>query len=36
MQKTPTAEFIAQELDSVKTLENADWLDLVLKDSPDK
>ena len=36
MQKTPTAGFIAQELDSVQTLENADWLDLVLKDSPDK
>jgi hypothetical protein len=36
MQKTPTAGFIAQELDEVQTKENAEWLNLVLKDNPDK
>lgn len=32
----PTAGFIAQELDSVQTLAGADWLNLVLKDNPEK
>ena len=36
MQKTPTAGFIAQELDSAQTTANAEWLNLVLKDNPDK
>jgi hypothetical protein len=36
MQKTPTAGFIAQELDEVQTKENAEWLDLVLKNNPEK
>jgi hypothetical protein len=36
MQKTPTAGFIAQELDEVQTKENAEWLNLVLKNNPDK
>jgi hypothetical protein len=36
MQKTHTAGFIAQELDEVQTKENAEWLNLVLKDNPDK
>ena len=35
-EKTPTAGFIAQELDEAQNLENADWLNLVLKDNPDK
>lgn len=36
MQETPTAGFIAQELDELQTSENAEWLNLVLKDNPDK
>lgn len=36
MQTTPTAGFIAQELDEVQTKENAEWLNLVLKNNPDK
>jgi hypothetical protein len=36
MSKTPTAGFIAQELDEVQKEENAEWLNLVLKDNPDK
>ncbi len=36
MQKTPTAGFIAQELDEVQTKENAEWLNLVLKNNPEK
>ncbi len=36
IQETPTAGFIAQELDEAQTTKNADWLNLVLKDNPDK
>jgi hypothetical protein len=36
MQQTPTAGFIAQELDEVQKTENAEWLNLVLKDNPEK
>jgi hypothetical protein len=36
MQKTSTAGFIAQELDEVQAKEKAEWLNLVLKDNPDK
>jgi len=36
IQETPTAGFIAQELDEVQTTENAEWLNLVLKDNPEK
>jgi hypothetical protein len=36
MQKTPTAGFIAQEFDEIQNSENAEWLNLVLKDNPDK
>ena len=36
MKETPTAGFIAQELDEAQTNENADWLNLVLKDNPEK
>jgi hypothetical protein len=36
MQKTPTAGFIAQELDEVQIKEKVEWLNLVLKDNPDK
>ncbi len=36
MQKTPTAGFIAQELDKVQTEEHATWLHLVLKSNPNK
>jgi hypothetical protein len=36
MQKTLTAGFIAQELDEVQTKEKAEWLNLVLKNNPDK
>lgn len=36
MKETPTAGFIAQELDEVQTSENAEWLNLVLKDNPNK
>lgn len=36
MQKNYTAGFIAQELDEVQKSENAEWLNLVLKNNPDK
>ena len=36
MKKTFTAGFISQELDEAQTNENADWLNLVLKDNPEK
>jgi hypothetical protein len=36
MKETLTAGFISQELDEAQTNENADWLNLVLKDNPDK
>jgi len=36
MKVEPTAGFIAQELDQVQTSENAEWLNLVLKDNPEK
>jgi hypothetical protein len=36
MLDAPTAGFIAQELDSLQNTENAEWLNLVLKDNPDK
>jgi hypothetical protein len=36
MKEEPTAGFIAQELDEVQTKENAEWLNLVLKDNPEK
>ena len=36
MTETPTAGFIAQELDEIQTTENAEWLNLVLKDNPEK
>jgi hypothetical protein len=36
MQDKPTAGFIAQELDEVQTSEDAEWLNLVLKDNPEK
>ena len=36
MQETPTAGFIAQELDEAQTSENAEWLNLVMKDNPEK
>jgi len=36
MKETPTAGFIAQELDEVQTTENSEWLNLVLKDNPEK
>jgi len=36
MEEKPTAGFIAQELDEVQTTENAEWLNLVLKDNPEK
>jgi len=36
MQVVPTAGFIAQELDEVQTSENAEWLNMVLKDNPEK
>jgi hypothetical protein len=36
MEKTPTAGFIAQELDQVQTAEHAEWLKLVLKNNPDR
>jgi trimeric autotransporter adhesin len=34
--EAPTAGFIAQELDEVQQTEGADWLNLVLKDNPEK
>lgn len=36
MQETPTAGFIAQELDSAQISAKAEWLKLVLKDNPEK
>ena len=36
MKEEPTAGFIAQELDEVQISENAEWLNLVLKDNPEK
>jgi hypothetical protein len=36
IQETPTAGFIAQEFDEIQKSENAEWLNLVLKDNPDK
>jgi hypothetical protein len=36
LKETPTAGFIAQELDEVQNAENAEWLNLVLKDNPEK
>jgi trimeric autotransporter adhesin len=36
IQKTPTAGFIAQELDEVQIKENTEWLNLVLKNNPEK
>jgi hypothetical protein len=36
MKEAPTAGFIAQELDEVQTTQNAEWLNLVLKDNPEK
>lgn len=36
METDPTAGFIAQELDSVQNEFGAEWLNLVLKDNPDK
>lgn len=36
MQEAPTAGFIAQELDEIQTTQNAEWLNLVLKDNDEK
>jgi hypothetical protein len=36
MQEAPTAGFIAQELDEVQSKAGAEWVNLVLKDNPDK
>ena len=36
MQQAPTAGFIAQELDEAQTTQNTKWLNLVLKDNPEK
>jgi len=36
IQKTPMAGFVAQELDEVQKSQNAEWLNLVLKDNPDR
>jgi len=36
MKEEPTAGFIAQELDEAQTSENSEWLNLVLKDNPEK
>jgi trimeric autotransporter adhesin len=36
IQDHPTAGFIAQEFDSLQTTEHAEWLNLVLKNNPDK
>ena len=36
MKEEPTAGFIAQELDEAQTFENTEWLNLVLKDNPEK
>ena len=36
IQEEPTAGFIAQEFDEIQKSENTEWLNLVLKDNPDK
>ncbi|CAG0943264.1 hypothetical protein BROC_02204 [Candidatus Brocadiaceae bacterium] len=36
MKEAPTAGFIAQELDDAQTTAGAEWLNLVLKDNPEK
>jgi hypothetical protein len=36
IEETPTAGFIAQELDEVQTTEQAEWLRLVMKNNPDR
>lgn len=36
MSEAPTAGFIAQELDQLQTEEHAEWLNLVLKDNPER
>lgn len=36
MSETPTAGFIAQEFDEVQNSEHAEWLNLVLKDNPER
>ncbi|MDQ3021426.1 MAG: tail fiber domain-containing protein [Bacteroidota bacterium] len=36
MNEAPTAGFIAQKLDEVQTTEDVEWLNLVLKDNPEK
>ena len=36
IQETPTAGFVAQELDEAQTKANAEWLNLVLKSNPEK
>ena len=36
MKEVPTAGFIAQELDEAQISGNAEWLNLVLKDNPEK
>lgn len=36
MSNVPSAGFISQELDEAQTNENADWLNLVLKENPDR
>ena len=36
MQESPTAGFIAQELDETQTKADAEWLNLVLKSNPDR
>jgi hypothetical protein len=36
MKEEPTAGFIAQELDEAQTSADAEWLNLVLKDNPEK
>lgn len=36
MNEQPTAGFLAQELDTLQSSEHAEWLNLVLKNNPDK
>ena len=36
IQETPTAGFVAQELDEAQTKANAEWLNLVLKSNPER
>lgn len=36
IEEKPTAGFIAQELDEIQKTENTEWLNLVLKNNPDK